>query len=113
MATHEKPILKGKTFEYQVDDIRIRTVFTEEHELHWEYVDAPDGQTGKNASQTFERIPIRDDIVMLAWVEADGTQVLDVWDLGRKVVHSNGVSPDHVLNSVKTTLERVTLAPKQ
>lgn len=88
----DRPVVKGKVFEYQVEDYRLRLTFLEENTVRWEYLAAPGGLTGKNDTETIDSMPIRNDILLIAWKEADGTQVLDVLDLGRMVIHTNYVT---------------------
>lgn len=104
------PDLKGKSFEYQVGDYRIRLTFLEQKSVHWEYLAAPNGLIGKNATETIESMPIRNDIVLLAWKEADGTQVLDVLDLGRMVLHANFVTASGERHSTEANVEPVQVA---
>ncbi|MGH3673953.1 MAG: MoaF-related domain-containing protein [Pseudonocardiaceae bacterium] len=101
------PAVKGKAFEYQVGDYRLRLTFLEEKTVHWEYLAAPGGLTGKNATETIDSIPIRDDVLMVAWKEADGTQVLDVLDLGRMVIYPNFVTANGERNSSHADMRQV------
>ena len=102
------PAVKGKAFEYQVGDYHLRLTFLEENTVHWEYLSAPNGLTGKNATETIDSIPIRDDVLMVAWKEADGTQVLDVLDLGRMVIYPNFVTAKGERNSSHADMRQVT-----
>jgi hypothetical protein len=101
------PAVKGKAFEYQVGDYRLRLTFLEENTVHWEYLSAPNGLTGKNATETIDSTPIRDDVLLVAWKEADGTQVLDVLDLGRMVVYPNFVTANGERNSSHAEMRQV------
>ena len=86
--------LKGSVFDYQVADYHIQITFEEETQLRWEYLAAPDGLTGKTATETIERSDVRPDVILMRWTEEDGTQVIDVLDLGAMIMYANGVGPD-------------------
>ncbi|UJR32500.1 hypothetical protein I4U23_019962 [Adineta vaga] len=86
--------LKCKTFEYRVDDYHLRIKFLEENKLFWEYLSAPYGLTGKNATEQIERTQIRTDMIILRWKEADGINVIDVFDLDNMVMYANFVTID-------------------
>lgn len=107
MATEQTIGLAGKTFEYHVADYHLRLTFEEETRVHWEYLSAPGGLTGKNATETIEQMPVRDDVVIIAWKEADGTQVVDVLDLGRMVIHANFVTADGERSSSQADVQLV------
>jgi predicted SnoaL-like aldol condensation-catalyzing enzyme len=94
MIELEPMTLKGRSFEYQVDDYHIQITFEDETQLRWEYLAAPDGLTGKTATETIERSDIRPDIILMRWTEEDGTNVFDVLDLGAMTIYANGVTPD-------------------
>jgi len=49
MTSPKMPTLKGRSFEYQIGDYHLHVTFEEEDRLHWTYVDAPEGEKGKNA----------------------------------------------------------------
>ena len=91
LTTPADPTMKGRAFEYQVGDFHLRLTFEEENQVHWEYLSAPDGLTGKNAVEHIDRATISDDVVLLMWKEADGSQVLDILDFGRMKMFSNFV----------------------
>lgn len=90
----ETMTLTGKAFEYQVADYHLRVTFEAEDRLHWEYLAAPDGLTGKQATETIERTDVRPDVFLLRWLEDDGTQVIDVLDWGLMTMHANFVTAD-------------------
>jgi len=73
--------LAGRTFRYAVGPYRIQVRFETETRLRWTYLAAPNNQAGKSAPQTFDRADLRPDVLMLAWTEANGTQVTDIYDL--------------------------------
>lgn len=106
-STIQMPDLKGKAFEYQVADYRLRLTFLGPNSVHWEYLAAPGGLTGKNSTETIDSMPIRNDIVLIAWKEADGTQVLDVLDLGRNVIHTNFVTATGERHSAQANMQPV------
>ena len=101
------PSVEGKKFEYQVGDYHIRLTFLDENSVHWEYLAAPDGLAGKNATENIDSMAIRDDILLVGWKEADGTQVLDVLDLGRMVIHANYVTASGERHSSQADLRQV------
>ena len=94
MANAESNEMKGRSFDYQVADYHIQITFEEETQLRWEYLAAPDGLTGKTATETIERSDVRPDVILMRWTEEDGTQVIDVLDLGAMIMYANGVGPD-------------------
>ena len=60
--------------------------------MYWEYLSAPNGLTGKNATETIEGTPVRPDTFLLRWREADGSQIIDVLDIGKMTMHANYVT---------------------
>ena len=86
--------MKGRSFDYQVADYHIQITFEEETQLRWEYLAAPDGLIGKTATEEIERSDVRPDVILMRWTEEDGTQVIDVLDLGAMIMYANGVGPD-------------------
>lgn len=86
--------LKCRVFDYQVGEYHLRLRFLEENRIMWQYRAAPDGQTGKNATEQIERTQIRSDVLLMRWKEADGTQVIDVLDLGNMKIYANYVLPN-------------------
>ena len=101
----DMPVVKGKAFEYQIGDYHLRLTFLNEKSVHWEYLAAPDGLAGKNATETIDSMPIRNDVLLVAWKEADGTQVLDVLDLSRMVIHTNYVTANGERHSAQADLQ--------
>ena len=83
--------MKDTVFEYRVGEYHLRITFLEENVLYWEYIAAPNGQTGKNATEQIDRTQIRHDMLLMRWKEADGTQIIDVLDLGQMMMHANFV----------------------
>ncbi|MGF1529339.1 MAG: MoaF N-terminal domain-containing protein [Candidatus Competibacterales bacterium] len=86
-----KTQLMGRIVEYRIGEYHLRIEFLDEEQLRWTYLAAPEGQSGKTATERHERSDIRDDVVMLRWTEADGTQVVDVFDFGDQRVYANFV----------------------
>jgi len=37
---------------------------------------------------------VRPDVILMRWTEEDGTQVIDVLDLGAMIMYVNGDGPD-------------------
>jgi hypothetical protein len=94
MFTRQDSQMKGRVFEYWVlNEYHVRTTFLEEDQLHWEYLSAPNGLTGTNSTEQIERTQVRSDILIVRW-EADGTNVLDVFDLGKMINHINVFQPN-------------------
>ena len=99
--------LKCRVFDYQVGDYALRLRFLEENRIMWLYRAAPNGQTGKNATEQIERTQIRADVLLMRWKEADGTQVIDVLDLGRMKIYANFVLPNGDLGASEANLSAV------
>lgn len=87
--------LKGKAFEYAVGDYHLRITFEDETRLRWEYLKAPDGLTGKTATENIDRRDLRPDLILMAWDEQDGTHVVDILDLKTMRLYANFVTPDN------------------
>ncbi len=90
----QKVTLSGRAFEYHVAGYHICVTFTGEDSLKWLYLAAPNDDAGKTATEKFDRRDLRADVVMLAWTEADGSNVTDVFDLGEMALHASFVTPD-------------------
>lgn len=86
--------LTGKVVEYEIAGYHLRVEFQAEDKLRWEYLAAPNGLTGKSAVESVDRRDIRPGVVLMAWTEADGSNVVDVFDFDEKVLHANFVMPD-------------------
>ncbi len=107
MKAPQGPSLKGSAFEYEIGEYHLRLTFEEEDKVHWLYRSAPDGLTGKNAVETVDRLTLRNDIVLVAWKEADGTNVIDVLDLTRMRIFPNFVTAAGDRFSVEAPMIRV------
>jgi hypothetical protein len=79
--------LAGRIFRYQVGKYLIRVTFEAENRLRWTYLKAPGGETGKSATEKFDRTDLRSDVVLLAWTEKGGTHVTDIYDLRAMRLH--------------------------
>lgn len=90
----QKSDLSGRAFDYHVAGYHICVTFTAEDSLKWTYLAAPNGDAGKSATEKFDRRDIRGDVIMLAWTEADGSNVTDIIDLGEMALHASFVAPD-------------------
>ncbi len=90
----QKVKLSGRAFDYHVAGYHICVTFTAEDSLKWLYLAAPNDDAGKSATEKFDRRDMRADVVMLAWTEADGSNVTDVFDLGEMALHASFVTPD-------------------
>lgn len=100
------PGLVGQSFEYEVGDYHLRITFVEPTRVHWFYLAAPNGLAGKDATETIEMTWIRKDIVLVCWKEADGTQVVDVLDVGKMVIYANFVTADGTRSSSQANVSR-------
>lgn len=89
-----KLALTGKAFEYSVAGYHLCVAFTGEDSLRWVYLAAPNDETGKTASETFDRRDIRSDVLMLSWTEKSGANVTDVFDFGEMALHASFVTAD-------------------
>lgn len=83
--------MKGRAFEYQVGEYHLHITFLEENQLRWEYLAAPNGLTGKTATEEIERVQLRQNQFLMMWKEADGTQVIDLLDLNQMTIYPNFV----------------------
>lgn len=79
--------LAGRVFRYQVGKYLIQVTFEAENRLRWTYLKAPGGETGKSATEKFDRTDLRSDVVLLAWTEKGGTHVTDIYDLAAMRLH--------------------------
>lgn len=88
--------MSGRTFSYKVanDTYHIKLVFDSETQITWKYLAAPDGLTGKTSTETITRRDLRNDLLMMAWNETDGTRVIDILDLGNMKLFANIIMPD-------------------
>lgn len=89
-----KMTLTGKAFEYRVSGYHLCVAFTGEDSLRWVYLAAPGDETGKTASETFDRRDIRSEVLMLSWTEKSGANVTDVFDFGEMALHASFVTAD-------------------
>ena len=99
--------MAGRTFDYQVANYKIRAEFLAEDKLRWTYLDAPDGQKGKTAEEKLDRQDVHYGIILFAWTEKDGTNVVDVFDLQTMTLHANAVMPNGKRFFTKATLSEV------
>ncbi|MEH6526806.1 MAG: MoaF N-terminal domain-containing protein [Sneathiella sp.] len=83
--------LTGRTFDYQIEDYKIRAEFLAEDRLRWTYLSAPGDLKGKTADEKLDRRDIHSGIILLSWTEKDGTNVVDVLDLQTMTMHANAV----------------------
>jgi len=105
--TSPKVQLKGLEFEYVIGEYEIRLNFEQENQIRWTYLKAPRKQTGNSGLQQINRTDIRPGIILMAWDEADGTRVIDILDLEKKVLHANFVLPDAKRFFMKANITRV------
>jgi len=99
--------LTGRSFDYEVAGYKIRVEFLAEDKLRWTYIEAPDGQAGKTADESVDRRDIHYGIVLLAWTEKDGTNVVDILDLQTMSMHANAVLPNGKRFFTKTAVTEV------
>ena len=85
----------GKTIQYSVAGYTIQTEFLSDKQLRWTYLQAPSAaEVGKTAIETTDTVAVRRDVVLAAWTESSGAQVVDVFDFGKRQVIANFVMPD-------------------
>ena len=88
-------IAAGKTIEYSVAGYTIQAEFLSDRQLRWTYLKAPTpAEVGKTAIETTDNISLRRDVVLVAWTETSGANVVDVFDFGKRKVIANFVMPD-------------------
>jgi len=89
------PELAGSVMEYSVGEYTLQVSFLEEEVLRWEYIEAPEGEVGKNAVEDITRTDARSDMVLMSWMEDSGTYVIDVLDLGNDKLYANFITSDY------------------
>jgi hypothetical protein len=63
--------------------------------LRWTYLKAPVAtEVGKTALENIDSVDLRRDMVLAAWTEQSGAQVVDVFDFGKRKVIANFIMPD-------------------
>ncbi len=94
-SLHAKEITSSKTVQYSVSGYTIQTEFLSNEQLRWTYLQAPTNEeVGKTAIEKTDTVQIRDDVVLVAWTEKSGAQVVDVFDFSRQKVIANFIMPD-------------------
>ena len=99
----------GKVIEYSVAGYTIRMEMLSERTLRWTYLQAPTAaEKGQSAIETIDHVVLRDDLLLAAWTEKSGTQVVDVFDFGQRRVVANFVMPDgkRYLSQANFTLQK-------
>lgn len=95
VAQQAATVISGRRIVYEVAGYRIRMEFLGETLLRWTYLAAPmPGDVGKTSTETFDRMELRPELILLAWTEADKTHVFDVFDFANGKVFGNFVWPD-------------------
>lgn len=88
-------LLAGRRLVYEVAGYRIRMEFVDETRLRWTYLAAPSTEeTRKTALETVDRVDLRPGLVLMAWTEASGAHVVDVFDFDNQRLVANFVMPD-------------------
>ena len=88
-------VATGKTIEYSVAGYTVQTEFLNDKQLRWTYLKAPvAAEVGKTALENIDSVDLRRDMVLAAWTEQSGAQVVDVFDFGKRKVIANFVMPD-------------------
>ena len=100
--------LTGKTFLCDWGPYRVRFEFLSETQLKWEYLKAPPKEVGVNEIVTLDRHDIRPNLVLMAWSQKDGTEVVDVLDLEKLEIHINFFDPGKKRTSVVLKLTDAT-----
>jgi hypothetical protein len=99
--------IAGRRIVYSVAGYQIRMEFLSEIELRWTYLAAPSpGEVGKSEMERCDRVDLRPDLVLLAWTERSGANVVDVFDFERRRVHANFVMPDGKRYKSEAVFER-------
>lgn len=94
-ASPTQTSLAGRRISYEVAGYRIRMDFLSETELRWTYLAAPTpAETGKSETERCDRVDLRPELVLMAWTERSGANVVDVFDFEKRKVHANFVMPD-------------------
>ena len=107
MSTSKLPTLAGHAYEYEVGDYHLHIAFEGDNRLHWTYLKAPDGQTGKNDLEHLEVLePIRENVLLMEWKEKSGVQVIDVLDLQNLIIYCSFVTPDGERSFFKAKVKR-------
>jgi len=94
MAQTSQTTLAGRRVVYQVADYRIQMEFLSEDEIRWTYLAAPEGEAGKTATESVDRVDLRPELVLISWTEADNTHVVDVFDFDNQRLHAAFITPD-------------------
>lgn len=85
----------GKVLTYSIAGYRIQIELLSDKQVRWTYLDAPTPEEkGKTALENTDQISIREDLILIAWTEKSGAQVVDVFDFANKTLYANFVMPD-------------------
>jgi hypothetical protein len=101
--------LSGRAIVYEIAGYRIRLEFLGEASVRWTYLAAPTpGEVGLSATETCDRMDLREELVLLAWTESSKAHVVDVFDFANHKVFANFVWPDgaRAKSEVSFTRER-------
>jgi hypothetical protein len=94
-AWAQDAIATGKTIEYSIAGYTIQADFLSDKQLRWTYLKSPiASEVGKTAVEQIDQLGIRRDVILAAWTEQSGAQVVDVFDFGKRKVIANFVTPD-------------------
>ncbi|WP_108820656.1 ester cyclase [Pseudovibrio sp. Alg231-02] len=105
-------LLTGRSFQYEVASYGICVSFSGENALTWTYLSAPNGETGKTADETLDRIDLTSEIVLLSWTEDNGANVVDVFDFSQMKLNASFVTPEgQRFMSVATIVEVIDCGP--
>lgn len=92
--------LAGKAYLCDWEPYKVRFEFLSETQLKWTYLKAPPKEIGMNETVTLDRHDIRPNLVLMAWSQKDGTEVVDVLDLEKLEIHINFFDPGKKRTSV-------------
>ncbi|MGF1756497.1 hypothetical protein L4D76_00825 [Photobacterium sagamiensis] len=95
-----------KTIVYSVAGYTIQMEFLLNDQLRWTYLNAPTSEEiGKTSVENADRFELRKGLILMAWTEKTGANVVDVFDYKNKKVYANFVMPDGKRYKSEATFE--------
>ena len=81
------------TVKYSVAGYEIQMEFLEDSQLRWTYLAAPtQAEVGMSAIENADITKLRRGLYLMAWSEASGAKVVDVFDFKRNKIYANFVT---------------------
>ncbi len=81
------------TVKYSVAGYEIKMEFLEDSQLKWTYLKAPtSAEVGMSAIESADITKLRSDLYIMAWSEASGAKVVDVFDFKKNKIYANFVT---------------------